>query len=104
MIPAWSPDGRLIVTVDIHRTDCSGIVTMKSDGSNETCLNIDGINSSIHVASPCWSPDGNFIIFAYEGPNFTSGDIYVVKPNGSDLTRLVNLQQRLGNIIWSAGQ
>lgn len=103
LIPEWSPDGKTIVTRDIYRTDCctdcSGIIVMKSDGSAKVCLKIEGITPPTVASAATWSPDGQYIILsANPGGNWK---IYVVKPDGTDLIQLVNLDDVWG-AVWSA--
>ncbi|MFC1879318.1 DPP IV N-terminal domain-containing protein [Chloroflexota bacterium] len=98
-IPVWSPDSNLVAYMDT-RTDCSGIILMKPDGSNQVCLKIDGIPPSASVGIPSWSPDGQYIIFSSNIDN--DGDIYIVKPDGSELTRLTNMPGDETWPVWSA--
>ncbi len=50
---------------------------------------------------PAWSPDGEWIAFNNE--NGTLGDIYLIKPDGTDLRRLTSTADisRDGNLVWS---
>jgi Tol biopolymer transport system component len=102
MIPAWSPDGKTIVSTTTRPTDCSGIVVMKFDGSDEVCLRIEGIIwPPTATGSASWSPDGKYIIFSamLDG----KWNLYVSKPDGTDLIQLVNLSVDVGSAVWSAG-
>jgi len=101
LIPEWSPDGKTIVSSDIYRTGCSGIIVMKSDGSDEVCLKIEGITPPTEAGGAKWSPDGKYIIFSANPGGKSS--IYLVKPDGTDLIQLVNLED-VGEAVWSAGQ
>ena len=73
---------------------------MKSDNSDEVCLKIEGMLPTT-TGPASWSPDGNYIIFSA----FLDGksNIYAVKPDGTNLTLLVNLED-VGVAVWSAGQ
>jgi Tol biopolymer transport system component len=100
-IPVWSPDNKLVVYNTI-RADCSGIVVMKPDGSDQVCLVLDKIISPpTYVGKASWSPDSKYIIFSSN----LSGDwnIYVIKPDGSDLTRLTNLPGDESWPVWTDG-
>lgn len=85
----WSPDGRQIAFTRENKTarplDGTAVFVSNADGSNAqrvTPWNMAG-------QEPSWSPDGTLINFRSEpnGEDFI-GDIYSVKPDGSDLTQL----------------
>src|SRR5213076_1836382 len=77
--PAWSPDGKEIafVTTD-HSLWVSG-----ADGRQKRRLLQAAGNYLFH---PAWSPDGEWIAFS----SGRDGDpeIYKIRPDGDDLTRL----------------
>jgi TolB protein len=54
-----------------------------------------------YLVKPAWSPDGKWIAFLNEGG--TMGDIYLIRTDGTDLTRLTNSGDisRDGNLVWS---
>jgi len=85
--PAWSPDGSKIVfsrADDCDVADCysSRLYVVDSDGSNPTVLTPQANLGD----SPAWSPDGRKIVFG----GYSSGDLYVINPDGSGLTNLTN--------------
>ncbi len=80
--PAWSPDGDRIVyhhnalwTED--STDVSGLYILNLE-TDSTRLLVEG-----SARSPDWRPDGERIAFA-------AGDIFSIRPDGSDLQRLID--------------
>jgi TolB protein len=93
--PDWSPNGKMIafaglrgvavVSVDIH--------VINADGTGERRLTKfpqgDGDCFYGGIRGIDWSPDGEWITFglSYVGCKKV-GDIYLVRPDGSDLTRL----------------
>ena len=93
--PSWSPDGKKLV----FQNDGLWIADIAS-----------GVVSSLPTpmtmenrwrVKPAWSPDGEWIAFNNE--NGTLGDIYLIKPDGTELKRLTysNDISRDGNLVWS---
>jgi uncharacterized repeat protein (TIGR01451 family) len=84
----WSPDGSKFV----YTTDRE-LFVMNADGSAQTQFTTiqqtpDGPTTDSH---PCWSPDGLKILFTRSTTN--NKDLYVINPNGSGLSRLLNINQ-----------
>ncbi len=81
--PSWSPDGsKLAFVSDVEGH--SDIWVINVDGSNAVNLTQD--EAADH--SPSWSPDGHWIVFASlrDSPNWW--ELYVMRPDGTDVTRL----------------
>lgn len=96
--PNWSPDGTKIVF------QYNGLKIMGLDSGETVRIPIDMESSGLeneYLVKPSWSPDGKWIAFLNE--NGTQGDIYLVRPDGSDLKRLTasNEISRDGNLVWS---
>jgi Tol biopolymer transport system component len=78
--PAWSPDGTKIA----FHTDRDGnyeIYVMNADGTGQTNLTKEVQSDDV---SPSWAPDSSRIVFGSEG------DLYVVRADGSEQTRLTS--------------
>jgi len=78
--PAWSPGGSRIAYLHdagptADTTDVTGLYVWDLE-ADSTWLVVEGL-----VTSPDWRPDGERIAFA-------AGDIYTVRPDGSDLRRV----------------
>ena len=85
--PVWSPDGRQVVFVSYEN-----VFVVNSDGSN-----LHKVGS--HGGTPSWSPDGRWVIYArFDGP---AGDIYVVRPDGSDERQVTNTPSSEADPVWS---
>lgn len=80
--PAWSPSGdRIAYLHDAgpteDTTDVTGLYVLDLE-TDSTWLAVEGL-----VTSPDWRPDGERIAFA-------TGDIFTVRPNGSDLKQVTD--------------
>jgi TolB protein len=90
--PYWSPDGSKIAFRDDREADCSNPATCNYEIFTVDLNTREQTNVTKHPSfdiEPAWSPDSQWIIFASnrEDPNF---DLYVVRPDGSDLQRVLN--------------
>lgn len=94
--PAWSPDGQRIVFYQWGTKDSGN-----GDAVNPTLyvIGADGRNLrqvtpvTLAAQDPDWSPDGARIVFIAPNPDPNAplwgyGDIYTVRPDGSDARRL----------------
>lgn len=82
--PSWSPDGSQIVFVSSRGASSgSNIFIMDSDGSNLTQLTQHEAGYNL----PRWSPDGRYIAYIQD----LGGDLYVMRADGSQLSRLTEI-------------
>jgi Tol biopolymer transport system component len=83
--PAWSPDGQRIAFTS-HRLGNSDIWTVDASGGEPQNLTSE---PSLDDAAD-WSPDGSLIAFGStrDAQSEGGGDIYVMKPDGSDVQRV----------------
>jgi len=92
--PAWSPSGdRVAYLHDAgpteDTTDVTGLYVLDLE-SDSMWLAVEGL-----VTSPDWRPDGERIAFA-------AGDIFTVRPDGSDLRRVTKFGSSF-HPRWSPG-
>ena len=87
--PVWSPDGARIAYVRGRQ-----IWIMDADGSEAHSVHQGG-----DIGFPSWSPDGSEIAFV--SINDTNADIYVMKPDGSDVRRLTDDPSHEDRPAWS---
>jgi TolB protein len=94
--PTWSPTGDKLAFERENCVDegdvstCTSILeTVNAGGTGETTI-LSGNNPS--PAAPAWSPDGTKIAFGGYPlyTNFGGGDIYTIRPDGSNMARLTN--------------
>jgi len=105
--PMWSPRGDLIAFCSFRSGDYE-IYTMRLDGSEVRKLT----NSHGNDAHPIWSPDGNWIMFSSSREGFKDeamldewgpqpyGDLYVMRPDGSDVRQLTDNQFEEATPAW----
>jgi Tol biopolymer transport system component len=51
-----------------------------------------------------WSPKGDWIAIIYEKEIYSDGacgDIYLIRPDGNDLTKLTELKNCAAQVVWS---
>jgi dipeptidyl aminopeptidase/acylaminoacyl peptidase len=90
--PCWSPDGKRLVAVNTVEQ----LFVVDADGKNRAqILQVDG--SYCH--QPEWSPDGDWIAFATDRDG--NVEIYKVRPDGTELTRLTRAPGLDAHPRWS---
>jgi TolB protein len=82
---AWSPDGQFVVYRDSRRgiNEDDEIYVVRADGTGARSLT----NNPANDWGPDWSGDGEWIVFNSDRDGGALGG-YLVRPDGSDLTRL----------------
>ena len=105
--PSWSPDGQRIAFTSDRDGDYE-IYTIRTDGTDPKRLT----NSPGNDAHNAWSPDGNWIVFTSTRGGFKdesalhpfnpqpSGDLYVMRADGSDVRMLTDDQFEDGTPGW----
>ena len=104
--PVWSPDGKLLAfpatlnepsKPDTNSVTHTMLYSVGSDGSNTTrlfsapFLSEDGA-ARIVLGRVAWSPDSQLIAFLNH--DMASLKVYTVRPDGSDLTEVVDTQRK----------
>ena len=107
--PDWSPDGRKIAFTS-NRDGNPEIYVMNADGSDPVRLTFsNGLASNLASNAADWSPDGRQIVFQSnrdypQFPNLENqpgSEIYVMKADGTEQTRLTFNQARDVDPNWS---
>ena len=95
--PGWSPDGQHIVFFLYAGKDDGGPVPPSKGGV--FVIDADGENlgqvtpTTLAAQDAAWSPDGERIVFMSPdpvGPGNNLGDIYTIRPDGTDVRRLTS--------------
>jgi Tol biopolymer transport system component len=85
--PAWSPDGKTLV-FSAKEGQSADIYTVGADGVGQRRLT----NNAAEDITPSWMPDGRSILFgSNRGRGVYNGDLWVMKPDGSNQRRLIPL-------------
>lgn len=99
--PTWSPDGRRLAFVSGVRIPDEGTffemeVVDLGTGTRQTLpLGLEGLDA------PQWSPDGQWLLFAGAPVRFTGRDLYLVRPDGTDLRQLTDTPYSEITPTWS---
>jgi Tol biopolymer transport system component len=92
--PAWSPDGAQIAFFVNPRTNdgfASQLWMMSADGTDETLISDF---CCVDFWGPVWSPDGRKLAFVMQPAADEAWSLYVMNPDGSDLTRITEAYGR----------
>ena len=95
--PDWSPDGtKLTLFAHLCNPQNETIAVMNADGTNIRYLTNNGADffNAPHDRNPAFSPDGDFIVFERDSPDFTSSTIYIMNSDGADLKAIAHLPRR----------
>jgi Tol biopolymer transport system component len=96
--PDWSPDGASIA----FSTHCGNpqneeiwMITVKEKKLSRLTNNGNDYYSGPHDFFPSWSPEGDWIVFERDAPDFSSSGIFVMRPDSSGCRQLIALGRSL---------
>ena len=81
---SWSPDGSKI----LFGSNNGGLFTIHPDGADLAAVPIRAAGGQTGARAPGWSPDGTRIVCRLFLSSAGRADIYTLRADGSDLTRL----------------
>jgi TolB protein len=96
--PSWSPDGTRIAYVSTKDGETALYVMDLIDSKVTRLTRGGGWNGN-----PTWSPDGEWIMFdsSRDGPSAEARNLFVVRPDGTDLRRVTRLPHYNGQPSWA---
>jgi Tol biopolymer transport system component len=96
--PTWSPDGASIAFWSTRSGNAQLHIIPAAGGAATQITFYESLGgTAIH---PDWSPDGQWIAFLWTGSS-DDGELYRVRPNGSELTRLTHTAAGESSPSWS---
>ena len=109
---SWSPDSRHILYASVHpnRGPTFFDIYLLNIADNSGKLLVKQVSASIAPTEcqlPTWSPDGNYIAFTdlrknryFNGSRLAITDLYVLKADGSNLTKVLTWPDRITGLAW----
>jgi len=103
--PRFSPDGNWIVAERVYN-GWPKLYTLTNRDADATESDWINIGQPAMSEYPSWSPDSEWIVYSHAS-NYTGGnysDIWIVKPDGSNDTKLVDrseTQEHIAGFAWS---
>jgi Tol biopolymer transport system component len=99
----WSPSGHRLVYVDACDECMNRLVVMGANGRHRKAIHV--ARDFFLLSSPAWSPDGSRIAFVEWRWSRRVGhdvsDIFVIRRDGTDLTRLTRDRKKEWGLDWS---
>ncbi len=85
--PVWSPDGQVILYTQREQGGIPSLVAARYPDGGAAEFRVYPYPGAIPMREANYSPDGSWLVFE-SWPDGALHDIYMMRPNGSDLTQL----------------
>jgi TolB protein len=98
--PTWSPDGRYLAYESLDPAETRGDIYVYDLATGVT-TNVTAAVATRYNLTPDWSPDGLWI--AFDGHDQGSGawTLFVIRPDGTDLSRVAGGDDIYDRPAWS---
>jgi hypothetical protein len=113
--PRWSGDGRRLVATEIVITAGTAAAAPEIRGSSLVVVDLTSspptvrrlVDPEMYVGTAAWHPTEDLIVFSAGAiepfdPRHPASELYVIRPDGSGLTRLTDLESVDGAALWPA--
>jgi TolB protein len=87
-LPSWSPDGSQIAFVMSIGVNTDQLNVMSASGGRRQQLT--HFKGNYFIMSTSWSPDGQYILFSVLFPDKNGEDIFLIRPDGTNLRQLTD--------------
>ena len=105
---AISPDGLRVASVEGDVSPAGGapvvreLIIREADGSGVARVSLPcGQVRECWPSSPAWAPDGSRLAFALRMPGTHARSLYAVRPDGSQIEKLLDFDGTLGDLRFS---
>lgn len=114
-LPRWSGDGRRLVVTDAVVSSGTAAAAQEIRGSSLAIVDLGSspptvrrlVDPEMYVGSAAWHPTEDLIVFSagaldpFDARHPTS-ELYTIRPDGSGLTRVTDLESVDGEALWPA--
>jgi TolB protein len=97
--PAWSPGGNQIAFTEISVKNGEVVAELLFTGINSEAFGSIK-KSAVFGTNPCWSPDGQHLVFDSTFYEEDRSSIYIMNFNGNEIAAIANIPYNSGDPKW----